>query len=809
MTRLFDQNTITREFADISVSGFTKPVPGVIFTDENPPCCGVPLGGIGTGCVDYDLRGFFGWSSIFNPFSQLCANEQWRVPRRYPDIQPVFGFSIGERCYCLTTPEVLAGGKMEWCTAPKQPQHYVDVTPTPGVTPAKSIKYYGHFPIADAEYDFDAPISAGIRAWSSFIPGDSAKTNIPAAIFEVHLRNISNERLCGKFAMNFSGPNHQEARSTYFTKTRIEEKATGLFVCSEGGVNYFLGVYDENDVMTGTGLAANEKEEYGYGTGYFGKQSAWSTLNKGLPQDQRFIETNGARRFKDPSASVGLSFDLGDGETRVFQFVLTWYAPVLDANVKYEGDIYAPEIEPVWQNDACYGAEAHYYQMYATAYDSALDIMRRLGGDREELLKKVFSWQEVLLTNKAIPMWLRDSLLNILCLLTENGYWFMPKYPLGDWAFPGGAFTYFESPRDCPHSSCIPNDWISSMHLLYLFPDLYRQLLRSYKAAQRPDGEIPFAVGRCGELANFSQPEYTWQMSLNGSCYIMMIDRLWVLTGDDKVLEEFYDSIKSCHKFMSTLAKNGWLCIPDEGGSEWFEFSKFYGYTSHVGGIHLSQLLIVERIARKMGDDVFAEQCRREYEEAKDLLNDKLWIGTHYLTWLDEETGRKNDDVMAYQLDSVFINAQAGISERMCENDRIKTVIDTIFNANVKLGNGYGALNYAQAGGKYMADETDGYGQYAIFAQNTIVLAMTCMYCGEYDLGLSLAETTWRNLIINQGLGWDMTHIVHAQDGHKLFGTDYNQMSVIWSLLAAIEGTDVSGPAREGHIVAEILKSCK
>ena len=85
MKHLFSQDTITREFTELIVDGFTKPVPGVVFTDENPPCCGVPLGGIGTGCIDFDLRGIFGWSSIFNPFSQLL--DTWangRVPRRFP-----------------------------------------------------------------------------------------------------------------------------------------------------------------------------------------------------------------------------------------------------------------------------------------------------------------------------------------------------------------------------------------------------------------------------------------------------------------------------------------------------------------------------------------------------------------------------------------------------------------------------------------------------------------------------------------------------------------------------------------------------
>lgn len=130
-------------------------------------------------------------------------------------------------------------------------------------------------------------------------------------------------------------------------------------------------------------------------------------------------------------------------------------------------------------------------------------------------------------------------------------------------------------------------------------------------------------------------------------------------------------------------------------------------------------------------------------------------------------------------------------------------------NSNVKLGNGFGVLNYARADGNYIGDTNDAYGKYSIFTQNTIVLAMTYLYAGQYERGMDLAYNTWRNLIIKQGLGWDFTHIVHALDGCKMFGADYNQQSVIWSLPAAIMGKDVSAPCKPGGIVFEMLKAAR
>lgn len=816
---LFDTSVGKREWVKLRVKGFDKEVAGVVHTASNPPCCGVPLGGIGTGCIDFDPRGVFGWSSIFNPYSQMLEGAPGaRMPRKMPKVQPVFGISVDGDPFVLATQEFVNGGILPWCSAPwnhdarldTPRQDYVNVERLTGIRPVREIYYYGHFPVADAEYVLDKPVSVGVRAWSPFVVGNTPMSNIPAAVFEVHVRNTSDKPSDCTLAMNFGGPDHQEARGLYFRKQRIEEDAVGVLVSSDGGVNYFIGVFDNESVRTGTGLHPSTDSSIGYDKAQFAKKDAWSEIHSALPQDDRFIEIDGIKRYRDPSASVAVDFSLAPGEEKKLEFVLCWYAPILDSTVG-SGGKRAEEYESDWLENRWHGNQSFMYHMYAQRYSSSLDVMRRLYADKDRILRKILAWQEELLTREDVPVWLRDSLLNILCLLTEDGYWFQPRYPVGDWAFPNGVFIYFESPRDCPHSNCIPNDWIGTMHLSYLFPDLYLQLLRSYKALQRPDGEIPFAVGKCGDLPNITQPEYTWQMSLNSSCYIYMVDRLWRISGDSRVIYEFYDSIKRCNDFVGTLAKgeNGILRIPDRGGSEWFEFSRFYGITSHVGALHLSQLLIVERMARFVGDTVYADTCRQTYETNRKALEEKLWVGTHYVTYIDDESGRVNDDVMAYQLDGFFTNRQAGIEETIVDPDRMRVTLETIYKCNVKLGNGFGAVNYARANGDYIGDDEDAYGKYCIFTQNTIVLAMTYMYAGQYERGMELAYTTWRNLIINQGLGWDCTHIVHAIDGRKLFGADYNQQSVIWSMLAAIQGKDVSAPIQPGGVVHEMLKAAR
>ena len=53
--------------SEFEAAGFSKPVSGVVYRSDKPPCCGVTLGGISTGCLDIDARGVYGWSTLFNP----------------------------------------------------------------------------------------------------------------------------------------------------------------------------------------------------------------------------------------------------------------------------------------------------------------------------------------------------------------------------------------------------------------------------------------------------------------------------------------------------------------------------------------------------------------------------------------------------------------------------------------------------------------------------------------------------------------------------------------------------------------------
>ena len=95
--RLFPHGLPQLTWTEFSARGFEGPVSGVIYRPSKPPCCGAPLGGISTGCIDINVQGVYGYSSIFNPVSPCPIAKGMRMPRKLPTFQPLLGISVRDR----------------------------------------------------------------------------------------------------------------------------------------------------------------------------------------------------------------------------------------------------------------------------------------------------------------------------------------------------------------------------------------------------------------------------------------------------------------------------------------------------------------------------------------------------------------------------------------------------------------------------------------------------------------------------------------------------------------------------------------
>lgn len=438
---LFPAGLAELEWTEFSAEGFSEPVCGVIYRDDRAPCCGVPIGGIGTGCLDLGPSGVIGFSTIFNSFA----------PRPDPRFLPLLGLSVGGDTWILAPERLLRGGMFPACTRPRESfaaddsvgeGWAVEVPPIEGVKCARRIRCWGHYPVADLEYEADAPVSVGLRAWAPFIPGDVAASSIPGAVFEIHLRNVSDASQQGTIAFSFPGPSEEEAGSKRFrAEDADEEEFQGVHVTSAAGVGCFLGVVGEEKSRAGGSLGADSL--------------AWAKIANDLP----------SRREDDAGASIAVDFDLKPKEAKTVRVLLTWYAPEWKGD---KGDRYSP--------------------MYTIRYRDSLEVARRLAAEHGPLLKRILSWQQAVYAEQDIPGWLSDCLVNCLCLMTEDSIWALPRFPIGDWGFPDGAYAQYESPRSCYNIECLACSWYGHPPLSYFFPELARSALRGFVRNMREDG---------------------------------------------------------------------------------------------------------------------------------------------------------------------------------------------------------------------------------------------------------------------------------------------------------------------------------
>ncbi len=777
---LFPTDLPPRDWVHFNAEGFSNPVCGVVYRTRDTVTNGVALGGIDTGCIDLETSGLLGYSTIFNS----------HVPRRGPINLPILGMSVGDETWVFCDPAQIKqgwgnyqGDGVAGSPIPERPNElHLD-----GIKAPWEIHYWGHYPVVDIEFDTDAPVRVGMRAWAPFLPGEVIDSMLPGMVFEIHLRNGSDVEQQGTVAFSFPGPDETEVKESLFERKDIRGRFNGVEVTGDLA-SYALGVIGEDVPRTGGGLAGNGE--------------AWGQIATALPP-----VTAGQ---SGSSAAVG--FKLDAGHTKVVRFAVTWCSPTWNG-------VGTPKATKVYEGFS--GEARTFTHMYAKYYPSAGEAAQVLAEKHENLLKRILAWQEVIYTENKLPVWLRDSLINVLYMFAEDGMWAQAKDPIPSWVTEeDGLFGMNECPRGCPQIECIPCSFYGSLPIAYFFPKLELSTLRGYKGYQYDDGAPTWIFGGCtGQTPyiDFASPTRGYQWTSNGISLASLIDQFLLIhdTEDKKYLKEFYPMVKKNMEYtagLRTTPEYGigerLISMPDDNaGTEWFEAPEpgWHGMTAHVGGLHIAQLRIVERMAKEAGDTEFAQQCADWIAAAQQAMEDRLWTGSYYLNFWEPETNTKSELVFGYQLDGEWIVDHHGLRETLPQ-DRVKTVLGTIERCNIAVTK-YGAVNYANPDATPAA--VKGYGTYSYFPPEALMLAMTYMYNGQREFGVELARKVWHNLICLQGYTWDMPNIMRGDvdTGERTFGNDYYQDMMLWSLPAALEGKDLASVAKPNGLVYKVLQA--
>ena len=406
--RYFPEGLLHAQWTEFPARGYSRPVTGVIYRGRPRPTCGMPLGGIDTGCIDIEPNGMLGYSTIFNHLIN---------PRSIGNV-PLAAISVdGKTCLLATDTKgkrfrPLFGETGTWPPFDYTPA-YFDIE-LKDVALADSIDYWGHYPIVDMEFDTQLPVSIGMRAWSPFLPGDTVTSMMPGAVFEFSLRNPTNISRRVTLVFNFPGfdcPPRKDG--VLHTRRKLTGAMQGVSISTTAKgdskeMGYTLVALDRGSVRTGGSLGTNG--------------SAWNQVEQRLPDETQ----------EDSGTTLAVDLELEPGQSVTRRIVLAWHAPCWNASG-------APGTEQTRK----------FTHMYASHYPDAEAIAHRLAADHESLLRRVIAWQAEIYDTKDIPGWLADSLINSLYVITETSVWGQGTGSLDQFGSQYGLFGLNECPRGC------------------------------------------------------------------------------------------------------------------------------------------------------------------------------------------------------------------------------------------------------------------------------------------------------------------------------------------------------------------------
>ena len=393
----------------------------------------------------------------------------------------------------------------------------------------------------------------------------------------------------------------------------------------------------------------------------------------------------------------------------------------------------------------------HWYtNRYAKRFEDALEVARYLAGNHGGLLSRITGWQGVAYDWPEYPGWLKDALVNVLYLVTEDSRWAAVRGPVGEWAGSEGLFAMSECPRQNPQMECIACTWYGHWPIVLLFPELALSTARVFKQFQRESGQPPFNAGGLYEVASPSLCEY--QKDQNGTVYASIVDRIWRYTGDDAVLSEFYESVKKA-TIYTALLNTGPYGLLSTSGANFYE----------VPGLMKSQSATQEAQGA-------AGRC---------------------------------DYVLANQLNGEWLCRFHGVPGVFPE-ERVRKALETIKRLNVAYSEN-GVINVLDTDG----NPVEMYRASSYFPSELYILAATYPYHGEREVGLEIVRECLRNIVLEQRYTWNMPNSIIVTTGTVDYGKDYYQSLMLWALPMAMEVGSAADAAKPGGLVDSILRAAE
>ncbi len=305
--------------------------------------------------------------------------------------------------------------------------------------------------------------------------------------------------------------------------------------------------------------------------------------------DEKLAERRLDQRHR---GALGTQWKLKPGETANITFVVAWHMP----NMYFRNELVRNQ--------------------YAGRFSNAAEVAAYVAANEALLTSQTRLWHDTYY-DSTLPHWLLDRLHSTLCnLATETCQW-----------WENGRFWAFEG-CGCCHGTC-GHVWNYEHAMARLFP----QLERSVREMQDFAPGVGF-IPETGEIRFRGEDWELWAGDSQGG-YILKAYREHQLTGDNGFLTRNWPHIRKAVQFLFDQDGNADGLL--EGRQHQTYDENYYGPNTMVGSLYLGALRAAEEMAKEMGDEPFAQQCREIFERGRENSVKQLFNGEYYVQKVDLE----------------------------------------------------------------------------------------------------------------------------------------------------------------------------
>ncbi|MBI5091537.1 MAG: hypothetical protein HZB26_03735 [Candidatus Hydrogenedentes bacterium] len=544
---------------------------------------GVPMGGVGAGCIEMGRDGRFRNITINN--NRSTADRIAVAPGSFLAVR--------------------AGVKGKVFTRILQPESsaaFGQAGIIPSYTPSEQLSWRGLYPCSHYHLDDPKfPLDVSWSAMAPIIPYDTEASSLPALFIAFFITNpgetavdvsalVNWENLCGCARDHFPerrGPvlpvvlkREDEAEQEEAEAAEGPPRPAGLEFGFHGELrdnaegNYCLVAKQQQGVDVSL-LAWDERspDELIH---------FWEEFH-----DQGRLRNHLSRNETSHSGAVCCSLTLEPKTSRRLIYVLTWYCPRF-------------VVEGVDLGNG-----------YTNRFRGAVQAAETCLKYHKYFLNSVEAWQKRIFSS-SLPRWFCKMLVNNNCVFSTNTLYTKDE-----------RFAMFESPSE-PLTGSLDRLLYSSLATLLFFPDFAHRELLQFAIAKDPaaPGRIYRSLGAL--CAHKPQHGPRDQMDIN-PVFILLAYRNYATTGNLVILRNTWPRIKEAFGYVLAQDSDGDGLPEQSGCSNTFDGWAVYGVDSYTSSLWLAALRAYAKLATALGHKDETKRANTVLAKAVDAFEERLW----------------------------------------------------------------------------------------------------------------------------------------------------------------------------------------